>query len=125
MTSASAIRSWLFVPGDSARKQDKAAASGADALILDLEDSVAAQQLPAARAQVCALLRARAERAGQALWVRVNALSSGKLFDDLAGVMPGAPDGVVLPKVSSASELAEVDARLGQLERQYAITPGT
>ena len=125
MTPASSIRSWLFVPGDSARKQDKAASSGADALILDLEDSVAAELLPAARARVCALLRARAERAGQALWVRVNALSSGKLSDDLASVMPGAPDGVVLPKVSRASELTEVDAQLAALERKHAITPGT
>ena len=100
MTPVASIRSWLFVPGDSARKQEKATASAADALILDLEDSVTPDRLPQARRQVCDFLRARGERAAQQQWVRVNALSSGRLSEDLAAVMAGAPDGIVLPKVA-------------------------
>jgi citrate lyase subunit beta/citryl-CoA lyase len=124
MTPVAAIRSWLFVPGDSARKQEKAAASAADALILDLEDSVTAERLPQARAQVCDFLRARRARAAQQLWVRVNALSSGRLSDDLAAVMAGAPDGIVLPKVSFAREALEVARLLSLLEREHARPPG-
>src|ERR1700730_1457621 len=81
------MRSFLFVPGDSERKQTKALATAADALILDLEDSVAVSQLPAARMRVRELLRSRPDRTRQQLWVRVNALSSGRLLDDLAAVM--------------------------------------
>jgi citrate lyase subunit beta / citryl-CoA lyase len=118
------IRSWLFVPGDSARKQEKAAASPADALILDLEDSVAAQLLPQARERVREFLAAHEERSRQQLWVRVNALASGKLPADLAAVMPGAPDGIVLPKASFAREAVEVARLLGQLERELDRAPG-
>jgi citrate lyase subunit beta/citryl-CoA lyase len=114
------VRSFLFVPGDSERKQTKALAGAADALILDLEDSVDVSQLPAARARVRELLRSRPDRIGQQLWVRVNALSSGLLLEDLAAVMPdkgeGGPDGVVLPKVSAVSEVEEVAHYLAALE---------
>ena len=119
MSGAAAIRSWLFVPGDSARKQEKAAASAADALIFDLEDSVTEELLPQARAQVCAFLVSHRSRAAQQLWVRVNALASGKLSADLAAVMAGAPDGIVLPKVSFAREALEVARLLTDLERKY------
>jgi citrate lyase subunit beta/citryl-CoA lyase len=124
MTAVAAIRSWLFVPGDSARKQEKAAASAADALILDLEDSVTAQLLPQARARVCDFLRSRPERAQQQIWVRVNALASGKLSEDLAAVMAGAPDGIVLPKVSFAREALEVTRLLSLFEREHDRPPG-
>jgi len=124
MSGAAAIRSWLFVPGDSARKQEKAAASAADALIFDLEDSVTEELLPQARAQVCAFLVSHRSRAAQQLWVRVNALASGKLSADLAAVMAGAPDGIVLPKVSFAREALEVARLLTDLERKYDRPPG-
>lgn len=115
------MRSFLFVPGDSERKQAKALTSAADALILDLEDSVDVTQLPAARARVRELLRSRSQRlAKQQLWVRVNALSSGLLLEDLAAVMPdkgeGGPDGVVLPKVSDLREVEEIAHYLAALE---------
>jgi citrate lyase subunit beta/citryl-CoA lyase len=110
------LRSLLFVPGDSERKQAKAVDSGADALLLDLEDSVAAAQLPGARRRVCELLTARPDRSQQQLWVRVNALSSGILLQDLTAVFPGAPDGIVLPKASSPNEVAEVSHYLTALE---------
>jgi citrate lyase subunit beta/citryl-CoA lyase len=119
------LRSLLFVPGDSERKQAKAVDCGADALLLDLEDSVAAAQLPAARKRVCELLTARTDRSQQQLWVRVNAVSSGILLRDLVAVFPGAPDGIVLPKASSPGEVAEVGNYLTALEAQAGRDPGS
>lgn len=112
------LRSLLFVPGDSDRKQTKAVTSAADVLILDLEDSVAPAHLSAARTRVRELLRARADRSAQQLWVRTNALSSGLLLEDLASVFPGSPDGIVLPKASAAAEVSEVSHYLSALEAQ-------
>src|SRR5436309_2565132 len=118
------MRSFLFVPGDSERKQAKALATAADALILDLEDSVDVAQLPAARARVHALLQSQPDRTKQQLWVRVNALSSGLLLEDLAAVMAdageGGPDGIVLPKVSDPQEIEEVGHYLAALEVRAA-----
>jgi len=123
------MRSFLFVPGDSERKQSKALATAADALILDLEDSVDDTQLPAARARVHELLRSRPERTRQQLWVRVNALSSGLLLEDLAAVMAdaaeGGPDGIVLPKVSDPDEVEEVAHYLAALEVRGARPLGS
>lgn len=110
---SSLLRSLLFVPGDSERKQAKAVASSADALILDLEDSVAESQLPAARARVRDLLCSRPR---EQLWVRVHSLSSGLLLEDLVAVFPGAPDGLLLPKVSSPAEVVQIDRELAALE---------
>lgn len=114
------MRSFLFVPGDSERKQTKALGTAADALILDLEDSVDVAQLPAARARVHELLVARPDRAKQQLWVRVNSPSSGLLLEDLAAVMAdageGGADGIVLPKISSMQEIEAVAHYLAALE---------
>ncbi|MEJ1960666.1 MAG: aldolase/citrate lyase family protein [Gammaproteobacteria bacterium] len=89
--SATSLRSLLFVPGDSDRKQTKALGAGADALILDLEDSVAEAQLPAARERVTELLSSHpASGRNSQLWVRLNSLSSGKLIEDLVAVIGGA-----------------------------------
>jgi len=121
---AMSLRSLLFVPGDSERKQAKAVDSGADALLLDLEDSVAAPQLPAARQRVRELMTARSDRKKQQLWVRVNALSSGLLLADLTAVMPGAPDGIVLPKVSTPAEVLEVSHYLAALEAREGRASG-
>ena len=123
------MRSFLFVPGDSERKQAKALATAADALILDLEDSVDVAQLPAARARVHELLRSQTDRSKQQLWVRVNALSSGLLLEDLAAVMAdageGGPDGIVLPKVSDPREIEEVAHYLAALEVRGARELGS
>jgi citrate lyase subunit beta/citryl-CoA lyase len=110
------VRSWLFVPGDSDRKLAKGAGSAADALIVDLEDSVAPAKLPAARALTAAFLAAQAGRAGPELWVRVNALASGLALADLAAVVPAGPDGIVLPKADSAAEVATLANYLSALE---------
>ena len=121
MSTVAPLRSLLFVPGDSERKQSKALGSVADALILDLEDSVAEAQLPAARAQVNTFLKAHAEVTGPQRWVRVNSPTSGKMADDLSAVIGGRPDGIVLPKVSAAREVAEVGKALAALETREGI----
>ncbi len=118
-------RSWLFVPGDSERKLAKAAASPADALILDLEDSVAPERRATARERIAGFLRGHPRGGAQRRWVRVNALASGELLEDLAAVMAGAPDGIVLPKVSSPEEALEVDHYLSALERRERLARET
>ena len=110
------LRSLLFVPGDSARKQEKALATEADALILDLEDSVDASNLPAARARVGELLRSHAGGSGPQLWVRVNSPASGLLREDLEGVCAERlPAGIVLPKISAPAEIVEAAAHVTAL----------
>src|SRR4051812_46491805 len=114
------MRTLLFVPGDSPRKLDKAMEAGADALILDLEDSVALPGKPAARAATAAFLaRARAAAARPRLYVRVNALDTGLADDDLAAVMAGAPDGIVLPKAAGGPDVAALGARLAVHEAEH------
>lgn len=109
-------RSWLFVPGDSDRKLTKGAGSAADALIVDLEDSVAPANLPGARALTVAFLAAQAGRTGPEIWVRVNALASGLALADLAAVVPAGPEGIVLPKAESAADVATLGHYLSALE---------
>ena len=118
-------RSWLFVPGDSDRKLARAEAAGADALILDLEDSVAPAAKQAARAKVAAYLAARpvSVRASGKIWVRVNALAEGAL-GDLAAIMPGAPDGIVLPKAGGPADLVQLAHWLDAFEAAHNLPPG-
>ncbi|MGH8325440.1 MAG: HpcH/HpaI aldolase/citrate lyase family protein [Steroidobacteraceae bacterium] len=118
-------RSWLFVPGHSERKLARALASVADALVLDLEDSVAPARRAAARELIAHTLGDRAARAGKPLWVRVNGLASGALLEDLAAVAPGAPDGIVLPKIARAAEILEVHHYLVALEAREGLAPLT
>lgn len=114
-------RSWLFVPGDSPSKMAKAIDSGADALILDLEDSVGAEAKGDARHAVRNLLRHRPGAGGPELWVRINPLSTADAALDLAVVAPLRPDGIVLPKPDSAEEVRQ----LGDLLRAHeAGAPG-
>ena len=103
------LRSLLFVPGDRPERMVKALGLGADALILDLEDSVAPAGKAAARAHVAAFL---AEPRTMPLFVRINPLDSGLADDDLAAVLPGKPDGIMLPKAEGGASLAALDARL-------------
>ena len=84
------IRSFLFIPGDSEKKLGKADSTGADALILDLEDSVAPPNKARAREMVTAFLMARPrEQRTSQLWVRVNPLDTDLLLGDLAAVVAG------------------------------------
>jgi len=118
-------RSMLFVPGDSERKLAKGEGAGADALILDLEDAVAADRRPFARSLVREYLAARLGDARRpALWVRINPLDSGDALADLAGVMPGAPDGIVVPKTNSGEDVVRLDHYLSALEAREGVAPG-
>ncbi len=91
------MRSLLFVPADSERKLARGLESGADALILDLEDSVAAANRPTARRLARAFLEAHGpDRIRR--YVRINPLASGLALDDLAATVGGQPDGILLPK---------------------------
>ena len=114
-------RSWLFVPGDAERKLAKGLAGAADALILDLEDSVAPPNLPAARALVAAVLRAHG---GPRLWVRINALASPHALADLAAVVPAAPAGIMLPKADGAGDVVRLGHYLSALEAAAGLPEG-
>jgi citrate lyase subunit beta/citryl-CoA lyase len=118
-------RSFLFVPGDSDRKITKAGSSAAHALVLDLEDSVAPERLGEARQRVRDYLRSRRDRAKQQLWVRINPLESGKALDDLAQVVGGAPDGLLLPKCMGGHEVVKLDHYLCALERREEVAAGS
>lgn len=103
------LRSLLFVPGDRPERMAKAAALEVDALILDLEDSVAPAAKAAAREAVAAFLAGPRKLAKL---VRINPLDSGLAEDDLAAILPHNPDGIVLPKAEGAASLAALDAKL-------------
>jgi citrate lyase subunit beta/citryl-CoA lyase len=111
----------LFVPADSERKIARAGDSGADALILDLEDSVALERKAEARRRARQALDA--PRTGQ-LWVRINSLDSDEALADLAAVVGGAPDGLVLPKASGEADLRRLDHYLCALEARDGIASG-
>jgi citrate lyase subunit beta / citryl-CoA lyase len=91
------MRSFLFVPADSERKLVRGPESGADALILDLEDSVAAANRGVARVQAREFLAAHGPNRVRR-YVRINPLASGLALDDLAATVAGRPDGILLPK---------------------------
>jgi len=113
-------RSFLFVPADSERKMQKAGSVGADALILDLEDSVAADARPDARIMAREYLEGKDN-----VWVRINPIDTEDAKADLAGVMPSAPAGIVLPKPRSALAAIELDEVLSGLEASHGIDPGS
>jgi citrate lyase subunit beta/citryl-CoA lyase len=119
------VRSLLFVPGDSARKLDKAMQSGADALILDLEDSVAPSNKAAARQVTAEFMAATAHEPNRPrLIVRVNALTTGMTDADLDGVMAGAPDAILLPKTVGGADVAHLGAKLAVREAEHGLADG-
>jgi citrate lyase subunit beta/citryl-CoA lyase len=117
-----AIRSLLFVPGDSERKIAKAQSCAADALILDLEDSVVPEKRAAARELCLATLKAGS---GKKLFVRINALETEDVLFDLAAVVRGRPYGIMLPKCRSARDINVLDRYLSALEIRDGVPPGT
>jgi len=112
-------RSFLFVPADSDRKLEKAGSVGADALILDLEDAVAADARPGARKLAVDYLQ-NADNA----WVRINPIDTPDSKADLDAVMPGAPAGIVLPKPRSAADAVLLAERIGELEGKHGLEQG-
>jgi citrate lyase subunit beta/citryl-CoA lyase len=118
-------RSYLFVPADSARKLAKAVESGADALILDLEDAVAPANKAAARAEAAGFL---AQTLPMKRYVRVNGLSTGLTEEDVATTVAAAPDGYVLPKCEGPADIEALSAlisRFGGSEKIGIMAIGT
>ncbi len=118
------MRSWLFIPGDSERKLAKLADVQADAVILDLEDAVMPASKAVARERVRAVLDANDAQRSSELWVRINPLDSGLALADLAGVVAGRPDGIMLPKFETADDLGRIDAALAALEVREGLPEG-
>ena len=116
-------RSMLFVPGDADRKIERGLASGADALILDLEDSVAPDRKAAARERVRQALQQASP--GHRIWVRVNSLQSGLVLDDLTAVVPARPFGVVLPKCEGRIGLQQLAHYLDAFEAAAKLEAGS
>lgn len=119
------MRSLLFVPGDSQKKLQKGLESGADALILDLEDSVALDAKPQARELTREFLNEAGKLARRPrLIVRVNALSTGLTEADLDAVMPGAPDAIMLPKAEGGPDLTHLAAQIAVREAEGDLADG-
>ncbi len=117
----SGLRSFLFAPGNHPRKVEKVFTSGADAVILDLEDAVANAEKVATRpVLVQALQRDRRCRA----YIRINGLNTEFWQDDLAAVICAQLDGIVLPKAESAQDLESVDATIASVEQSAGLPIG-
>lgn len=119
------LRSYLFIPGDSEKKLAKGDESGADAVIIDLEDSVAPERKPAARGLAGEYLRARGpgERKST-LWIRINPLGGEAALSDLAAIIEAGPDGIVLPKAAGPEDVYTLSCYLDALEARAELAPG-
>jgi len=116
-----AYRSFLFAPGNHARKVEKVFGCGADHVILDLEDAVAKAEKVATRAMVVDALK-RPRRGGG--YVRVNAYSTEFCYGDAAVVVGPWLDGIILPMVESREQIIAFDWLVGALERERALAVG-
>ena len=119
------MRSWLFAPGDSQKKIEKAANGSADIVLFDLEDAVAEEEKPKARELVSAYLKSQSAEARRRLWVRVNPLDGPHTLADLAAIMPGAPGGIMLPKARGRHDAEMLDHYLSALEVANGIEQGS
>lgn len=117
-------RSWLFAPGDSERKMEKATAGPADIVIFDLEDAVSPEEKPKARTMVCEFLKAQSG-SHERLWVRINPLDGPYAIDDLAAIMPGAPGGIMLPKTYGRADVETLNNYLTALEAAFGLEQGS
>lgn len=116
-------RSWLFAPGDSERKMEKAVAGTADIVVFDLEDAVAEAEKPKARSMVSAFLNAN-ETDRERLWVRINPIQGAHALADLAAVMPSAPGGIMFPKPRGRADAERLDHYLTAFEASAGIALG-
>lgn len=119
------MRSLLFVPADSERKLEKGLGSGADVLIVDLEDSVAASSKQTARDMAAAFIAAERDGASPALYVRVNDLATGLTDDDLAAVVPARPRGIMLPKSNGIDDVRRLAVKLRVHEARAGLPDGS
>ena len=124
-----AMRSWLFVPGDSEAKLGKVGAVGADVVVVDLEDAVASHAKANARQMAARWLTAHGKHilsgAEMQRWVRINPLDGHMWREDLAAVMPGRPHGVMVPKAAGPEQLRLLAAELYEYEQRNGIEPGS
>jgi citrate lyase subunit beta/citryl-CoA lyase len=118
------MRSWLFAPGDSDRKMEKATQSAADIVLLDLEDAVSEGEKPKAREMVAAFIKANPENRHR-LWVRINPLDGPHTLADLVGVMPALPGGIMFPKTRGPQDMLALDNYLSALETAYGGEVGS
>jgi citrate lyase subunit beta / citryl-CoA lyase len=119
------MRSLLFVPADGGSKLDKALASGADAVIVDLEDSIAPDRKAQARASAAAFLKSAVTQVKRPrLLVRVNAIATGLVDDDLDAVVPARPDAILLPKAEGGASIIHADAKLTAREAIAGLDEG-
>lgn len=124
-TEPFSARSWLFAPGDSERKMEKAAAGAADIVIFDLEDAVAEEEKAKARDMIAAFLSSRSDDEKKRLWVRVNPLDGPHTLKDLAAVMPSRPGGIMLPKAYGREDVELLNNYLSALEVANGIEEGS
>jgi citrate lyase subunit beta / citryl-CoA lyase len=119
------MRSLLFVPADGAKKLDKAMTSGADAIIVDLEDSIAPDAKARARQSASAFLKdALASTARPQILVRVNGLQTGLIDADLDAIAPARPDAIMLPKAEGGASVVHADAKLAVREAMNNLPDG-
>ncbi|HEY7888413.1 MAG TPA: CoA ester lyase [Steroidobacteraceae bacterium] len=123
LTDGFNARSWLFAPGDSERKMEKAVGGPADVVIFDLEDAVAEAEKPRARDQIAAFLAAQPVDRSR-LWVRINPLQGPHALADLAAVIPSRPGGIMLPKSRRGADVERLDHFLSDLEAAAGIEQG-
>jgi len=120
------MRSLLFVPADGGAKLDKAMASGADAVILDLEDSIAPERKAHARAAALEFLKAaQTKKQRPRLLVRINGLDTGMTDADLDAVVAGKPDAILFPKAEGGATVTHVDAMLTAREAAAGLPEGS
>ncbi len=116
-------RALLFTPGDDLHKIGKAAALGADSVVMDLEDAVAVSRKAEARLSIVQALQTldfgRSERL-----VRLNPVGSGLESDDLTVTLPARPDGYVIPKVEAPEHVRQISDQIGDAERRSGWQPG-
>ena len=119
------MRSLLFIPGDSPKKLEKGMGSAADALLLDLEDSISPQRKAEARAITVAFLNeVRGASVRPRLFVRINGLATGLADDDLDAVVAGRPDGIMLPKAEGGAAVTHCDAKIAVREAMHGLSDG-
>ena len=119
------MRSLLFVPADGGSKLDKAMASGADAVILDLEDSITPERKQQARAAALDFLKAAgARKTRPRLLVRINGLDTGMTDADLDAIVAGAPDAILFPKAEGGASVTHLDAKLTAREAMAGLPEG-
>ena len=120
------MRSFLFIPGDSPKKLEKGLGSGADALLLDLEDSISPQNKTQARDVTLAFLKeAVPVKSRPRIYVRINGLQTGLTDADLDTIVAGKPDGVMFPKAEGGAAVIHCDAKLTAREAIHGLPEGS